>query len=66
MLIRVGYHIEIELPQPAPIQTILDVHPTRAHDVVSIPMTCNPPWPSSVTRMPSVTSPALSRPLEVW
>lgn len=35
MLIRTGYRIDIELPAPAAIQTILDIHPTRAGDVIS-------------------------------
>lgn len=35
MLIRTGYRIDIELSAPAAIQTILDIHPTRAGDVIS-------------------------------
>lgn len=35
MFIRTGYRIDIELPAPAAIQTILDIHPTRADDVIS-------------------------------
>ena len=35
MLIRTGYHIDIELPGPTAIQTILDIHPTRADDVIN-------------------------------
>lgn len=35
MFIRTGYHIDIELPAPTTIQTILDIHPSRARDVVS-------------------------------
>lgn len=35
MLIRTGYRIDIELTAPAAIQTILDIHPTRAGDVIS-------------------------------
>lgn len=35
MLIRTGYRIDIELAAPAAIQTILDIHPTRAGDVIS-------------------------------
>lgn len=35
MLIRTGYRIDIELPAPTAIQTILDIHPTRAGDVIT-------------------------------
>lgn len=35
MLIRAGYRIDIDLPGPTAIQTVLDIHPTRAGDVIN-------------------------------
>lgn len=34
MLIRVGYEIEIEVDQPTPLYTLMDVHPDRMCDVL--------------------------------
>ncbi len=33
MLIRLGYEIEVECPQPTPIITMLEIHPDRRHDI---------------------------------
>lgn len=34
MLIRYGYHVELEFSQPTPLITVLDVHPSRRADIV--------------------------------
>jgi transglutaminase-like putative cysteine protease len=34
MLIRYGFHIDLEFAQPTPIVTLLDVHPDRRGDIV--------------------------------
>lgn len=34
MLIRYGYHVELEFSQPTPLITVLDVHPSRRGDIV--------------------------------
>jgi hypothetical protein len=33
MLIRLGYEIAIECPQPMPVISLLDVNPDRQHDI---------------------------------
>jgi len=35
MLIRYGYHVELEFAQPTPLTTVLDVHPSRRADIVA-------------------------------
>ncbi len=35
MLIRTGFHIELEVPQPTPIMMLLSVHPSRLPDLRS-------------------------------
>lgn len=39
MFIRFGYNVEIDLQQPCVVQTVLDVHPSRSQDVVTITKT---------------------------
>lgn len=34
MFIRTGYRIDLSLPGPTAIQTMLDIHPTRADDII--------------------------------
>jgi hypothetical protein len=35
MIIRAGFHIAFELPQPTPIILMLSVHPSRARDILT-------------------------------
>ena len=37
MIIRAGFHIAFELPQPTPIVLMLSVHPSRAKDILTDP-----------------------------
>ena len=46
MQIRVGYELIYDFPQPTPMLLMLNIHHTRAHDIV-VPdvMTTDPPIP---------------------
>ncbi len=37
MIIRAGFDIAFELPQPTPLVLMLSVHPSREKDVLSAP-----------------------------